>query len=724
MLKFNTIRWKNLLSTGNYFTELRLDRSPNTLIVGSNGSGKCLRGNTQIDIEFANESIKELFVAFVGKSRTIKSVVDFYNQYPELCGQLLVNTRNGNKVIEFAGITAYDSEVIRVETQSGNVIEASPEHLLWSGDDWVKVKDLSLADSLLVLDNQTQHLKPSLIVSKNINPGREDLYDLQVSGKEFIANGIVSHNSTLLDALCFVLFGKGFRNINKPTLINSINAKDCVVEIEFEVGNRKYKIIRGIKPTVFEIYCDGILTNQDASTKDYQDHLEKNILKLNYKSFTQIVILGSASFTPFMQLSSADRRDIIEDLLDIKVFSLMNSGLKSQATSNKQSIDDNKHQTDLCNTTLTMLKTNAQTIKENNDEIIKSKELDIIDTESSISNTTNSILSETKEVSTLQGLVVGKSDVDSSIQKLSQLEFHIESNQKNNKKTIDFFHNNDDCPTCRQTISLDFKNDQLNSLDSKSIEYKDALEKIAAKLRKQQNNLHDIQNILKEIQNKQLSITSHNTTIASYNRYITTLRKEIAQLVQKNVDVTDNRTELLDAKQKLQSLIDSRKELLDEKSLLESAGILLKDTGIKTKIIKRYLPVINKQVNKYLSAMDFFVNFNLDESFKEVIRSRHRDEFSYASFSEGEKQKIDISLLLTWRHIAKLKNSVNTNLLIMDEVFDSSLDANGTEYLMSLLHILEGTNLFVISHKGDILQDKFRSLIKFEKINNFSRISK
>lgn len=570
MLKFNTIRWKNLLSTGNYFTELSLDRSPNTLIVGGNGAGK----------------------------------------------------------------------------------------------------------------------------------------------------------STLLDALCFVLFGKGFRDINKPTLINSINQKDCIVEIEFEVGNKKYKIIRGIKPNVFEIYCEGILMNQDASMKDYQDHLEKNILKLNYKSFTQIVILGSASFTPFMQLSAADRRNIIEDLLDIKVFSSMNAMLKLHSASNKQLIDDNKHQTDLCNTTLTMLKNNAQTIKQNNDEIIGAKELAIIDTESGISNTTNMILIETQEVSDLQESIIDKSDIDSSIGKLSQLEFQIETNQKKNKKSIEFFHNNDDCPTCRQTISLDFKNEQMTSLSVKKTEYDDALKKIETKLQKQQARLHDIQNILKEIQNKQLSIASHNTTISSYNRYITTLRKEIEQLVQKNVDVTDTRKELVEAKQKLQSLVDERKELIDDKTLLETASILLKDTGIKTKIIKQYLPIINKQVNKFLSAMDFFVNFNLDESFKEVIKSRHRDEFSYASFSEGEKQKIDISLLLTWRYIAKLKNSVNTNLLIMDEVFDSSLDANGTEYLMSLLHILEGTNLFVISHKGDILQDKFRSLIKFEKINNFSRMSK
>jgi len=570
MLKFKTIRWKNLLSTGNYFTEILLDRSPNTLIVGGNGAGK----------------------------------------------------------------------------------------------------------------------------------------------------------STLLDALCFVLFGKGFRNINKPTLINSINGKDCIVEIEFAVGNKEYKIVRGIKPNVFEIYCDNVLLNQDASMKDYQEHLEHNILKLNYKSFTQIVILGSASFTPFMQLSAMDRRDIIEDLLDIKVFSMMNGILKGRQADNKQRIENNKHQTELSNTKITLFKNNAQSIKQNNDDIIKSKELIIIDTESIINNITNLILEETQQVSNLQNSISDKNAVDNSIQKLSQLKFQIVTNQKKTLKNIEFFHKNDDCPTCRQTISSSFKDDQLSSLEVKSAEYVCALDKIEEKINNQQTKLNDIQNILKEIQDRQLSIASHNTSISSYNKYINTIRKEIEQLNQRNVEVTDNKSELIDEKKKMHDLLDERKTLLEEKLLFESASALLKDTGIKTKIIKQYLPIINKQVNKFLTSMDFFVNFNLDESFKEIIKSRHRDEFSYASFSEGEKQRIDIALLLTWRHIAKIKNSLHTNLLIMDEVFDSSLDNNGTEYLMGLLQILEGSNIFVISHKGDVLQDKFRSLIKFEKVNNFSRVSK
>lgn len=530
--------------------------------------------------------------------------------------------------------------------------------------------------------------------------------------------------STLLDALCFVLFGKGFRNINKPTLINSINQKECVVEIEFETLNKQFKIIRGIKPNIFEIRVNGDLVNQDASARDYQDHLEKNILKLNYKSFTQIVILGSASFTPFMQLSSADRRDIIEDLLDIKVFSIMNNILKTRVSDNKQELNDNKHTIEISNTSYSMLKSHIYSLQQDNDEIVRSKEQSIIDTEVLIDETNAKIISISQEISELQNNTVNKTTIDATLKKLSQLEYQIETNQKKNKKEIDFFEKNDDCPTCMQSISVGFKQDQLITLSSKQKEFIDGMGKLSKKIQSEQHKLSIINTAISQIQSKQLEIASFNTSINESNKYISSLRKEIVKLDKKNDDIDIKKKELVEQKQKLHNLAEKRKELLEEKKLLEAASILLKDTGIKTKIVKQYLPIINKQVNKYLTSMDFFVNFNLDESFKETIKSRHRDEFTYESFSEGEKQKIDISLLLTWRTIAKLKNSANTNLLILDEIFDSSLDVNGTEYLMNLLHILEGTNLFVISHKGDILQDKFRGLIRFEKVNNFSRIAK
>ena len=530
--------------------------------------------------------------------------------------------------------------------------------------------------------------------------------------------------STMLDALCFGLFGKPFRNINKPQLLNSINQKDCVVEIELSIGSKDYKIVRGIKPNIFEIYLNGDLLNQSAAVKDYQDHLEKFILKLNYKSFTQIVILGSASFVPFMQLSAADRRAIIEDLLDIQIFSTMNTVLKDRLTLNKDAMQTNKHDYDVNTTKYDMQKKHIEVLKQNNDEMIVAKEAEIAAAMSQIDEVNEVIAKLTLQVSTLQESILDRETVSGKLKKMNQFETQIESNVTKYKKDIKFFENNDDCPTCRQAINAEFKNTQITELGDKVEKCTHGLTKLEADILEQQNRLNEIQRITTDIQCKQVDIASNNMTIIQSNKYIGKLQKEIVALSGTKEDLKTETEKLEELKNSLTALENKKKELMDEKSYLDAASLLLKDTGIKTKIIKQYLPVINKLVNKYLATLDFFVNFNLDESFKETIKSRHRDEFSYASFSEGEKQRIDMALMLTWRAVAKLKNSTNTNLLILDEVFDSSLDANGTEYLMNILHMLEDVNLFVISHKGDILQDKFRSMIRFEKVNNFSRIAR
>jgi DNA repair exonuclease SbcCD ATPase subunit len=530
--------------------------------------------------------------------------------------------------------------------------------------------------------------------------------------------------STMLDALCFGLFGKPFRNINKPQLLNSINQKDCVVEIELSIGSKDYKIVRGIKPNIFEIYLNGDLLNQAAAVKDYQDHLEKFILKLNYKSFTQIVILGSASFVPFMQLSAADRRAIIEDLLDIQIFSTMNTVLKDRLTLNKDAMQTNKHDYDVNTTKYDMQKKHIEVLKQNNDEMIVTKEAEIAAVLSQIEDVNHIISELNNDVITLQECILDRESVSAKLKKMNQFEAQIESNVTKYKKDIKFFENNDDCPTCRQAINAEFKNTQITELGDKVEKCTHGLTKLEADILEQQNRLNEIQKITTDIQCKQVNIASNNMTIIQSNKYIGKLQKEILALSGTKEDLKTETEKLEELKNSLTALEDKKKELMDEKSYLDAASLLLKDTGIKTKIIKQYLPVINKLVNKYLATLDFFVNFNLDESFKETIKSRHRDEFSYASFSEGEKQRIDMALMLTWRAVAKLKNSTNTNLLILDEVFDSSLDANGTEYLMNILHMLEDVNLFVISHKGDILQDKFRSMIRFEKVNNFSRIAR
>ena len=533
-----------------------------------------------------------------------------------------------------------------------------------------------------------------------------------------------SGKSTMLDALCFALFGKPFRSINKPQLVNSINNKDCIVEVEFDTNNKAYRVVRGIKPNLFEIYCDGVLVNQDAASRDYQEYLEKFILKLNYKSFTQIVILGSASFTPFMQLSASDRRAIIEDLLDIQIFSTMNSLVKDKLSNNKDLVAEKKHEIDLATQKHDMQKKHIEELKQNNEDKVKEYESEIQVHSETISSLLGNVSTLTVEVDNLQLVVESKIETEAKVKKITKIESQIESNLSKFRKDISFFQNHDDCPTCRQTIAMEFKEEELTNLSNKVTECEHGLQQLEEKLTAEQDKLNEIAEKQRELQKKQVEIATCNTTINETNKMIARVRKLIDELKESKVVTTKEEQELKELKELLGTLQESLKQLIEEKTYYEVASNLLKDTGIKTKIVRQYLPVINKLVNKYLASLDFFVNFNLDESFKETIKSRHRDEFTYNNFSEGEKQRIDMALMLTWRAVAKLKNSSNTNLLILDETFDSSLDANGTEELMKILHMLEGVNLFVISHKGDILQDKFMNVIRFAKEKNFSRIVK
>jgi len=533
-----------------------------------------------------------------------------------------------------------------------------------------------------------------------------------------------SGKSTMLDALCFGLFGKAFRNINKPSLLNSINGKDCVIEIEFDTNNKSYKVVRGIKPNVFEIYQNGELLNQDAAARDYQEILEKTILKLNYKSFTQIVILGSASFVPFMQLSASDRRAIIEDLLDIQIFSTMNGILREKLSGNKDSTTSKKYDIDLSQQKFELQEKYIKELKQNNDDRVTEYDKEVRSNQSVIQTLHDETANLITEVATHQASVEEKTSVENKLKTITKLESQIESTVSKYRKDISFFQHNDDCPTCRQTIAIGFKETEIANLSTKAAECEHGLSELEKKLLAEQNKLNSINEVQKKIQALQIKIATNNTSINETNKYITKLQKQIEELKQLKVVSEKEQQDLKELKDSLSQLQEELKVLIQDKTYYEVASGLLKDTGIKTKIIKQYLPIINKLVNKYLASLDFFVNFNLDESFKETIKSRHRDEFTYNNFSEGEKQRIDMALMLTWRAVAKLKNSSNTNLLILDEVFDSSLDTTGTEELMKILHMLDGVNLFVISHKGDILQDKFSNVIKFAKEKNFSRILK
>jgi len=540
---------------------------------------------------------------------------------------------------------------------------------------------------------------------------------------------IIGHNgagkSTILDALCFGLFGKPFRKINKPQLLNSINQQAAVVEIEFAIGQKNYKVIRGIKPNTFEVYLGDKLLDQDAKAKDYQEFLEKFILKLNYKSFTQVVILGSASFVPFMQLSPADRRSIIEDLLDIGIFSSMNGLVKEKMSEIKDITTKTKYEVDLTNERIAFQKQSIEEHKTRSDVEISKKQKEVTDSVDQIFTLERNIELIGKHITTMQSKVSDQVSVQKKSAKLLQLEAKLESRIKKIDKEVTFYEEHSDCPTCKQSIEEHFRTEQVSTLTSTKSEVTTALSDIATQITATSTRFEEIQNVLTHITAHNNEVVKHNSTISAINKYVTKLQREIEELqTHKDTSEEDNE-KLKELREQLAALSTKMEQLATEKQYYEFAGSLLKDTGIKTKIIRQYLPIMNKLINKYLTAMDFFVNFNINENFEETIKSRHRDEFSYANFSEGEKMRIDLALLFTWRQIAKLKNSTNTNLLILDEVFDSSLDTVGTEEFLKLIHEMgTDTNVFVISHKGDQLFDKFRSVIKFKKVNNFSQVEK
>lgn len=529
--------------------------------------------------------------------------------------------------------------------------------------------------------------------------------------------------SSVLDALCFVLYGKPFRKIKKDQLINSINGRDVVVEIEFEIYNKKYKIIRGIKPTIFEIYQNDILLDQDAASRDYQEYLEKNILRMNMKSFTQIVILGSSSFVPFMQLPAGIRREVIEDLLDIRIFSTMSVLLKDRISSNKDEIITNKNEIQNSIDILELHEKQKQKNSEKKNELIVASKKRISELHFNISRVNKEITMVQSEIDKLLVDIEDESKVIKRISKIESLESHLESTKIKAKKTIKFYEEHDNCPTCTQTIDVLIKSKKINEKQSSLDKINDALILLAKELSETQNRYQKISEINKNIKDKERSITHDlSSSVLADQREIIILQKQITDTTTDKE--TDNAIEIDQIEKKLCELELIKEQLLHKKELYELAGIILRDGGIKSRIIKQYIPIMNSLINKYLAAMDFFVKFQLNESFEETILSRHRDDFTYDSFSEGEKQKIDLALLFTWRTIARMKNSAHTNLLILDEIFDSSLDNSGTEMVMTLLNELpEGQNAFIISHKGDLLNDKFRSVIKFMKKNNYSVIS-
>jgi DNA repair exonuclease SbcCD ATPase subunit len=534
--------------------------------------------------------------------------------------------------------------------------------------------------------------------------------DLDRNSSTLIVGENGSGKSTLLDAITFALFNKPFRNISKPQLMNSINKKKLMVEVEFNIGNKEYIIRRGISPNIFQIEVDGELVNQDASVRDYQQYLEENILKLNYKSFTQIVILGSASFTPFMQLPLGQRREIIEDILDISIFTRMKEVLKDKVSDLKEKIRNIDSEIAIIKEKAKVQEQYIKTLELDKQERITKIEEEINDIESKITSLTESATTSTAEKTNL-------GSVESKREKLDSLKKEFDRKIREAKREVDFYHNNDDCPTCKQGLPHEFK----ISMSEEKLDRIDELEKGQIELNVKWEEVNALYEQYMTINQHILDI---NNKIITNQTILQRLMLEKTIINNKVGDIEKETQKLKDVAKDAIAKNTHRSELKEEQEYQNIAEHLLKDSGIKTKIIRQYLPVINKLVNKYLQAMDFFVQFDLDETFKETIKSRFRDKFSYASFSEGEKQRIDLALVFTWRTIAKMKNSASTNLLLLDEVFDSSLDAAATEYVMQLLNTIgEDTNVFVISHKGDQLFDKFRSQIRFEKKNNYSVMS-
>jgi DNA repair exonuclease SbcCD ATPase subunit len=528
--------------------------------------------------------------------------------------------------------------------------------------------------------------------------------------------------STMLDALTFALFGKPFRKINKPNLVNSINQKDCLVELEFRVGVKKYFIRRGISPNIFEIRIDGQLVDQEAISKDYQTHLENTMLKFNHRAFTQIVILGSKSFIPFMKLKAEDRRLIIENLLDIEIFSSMNKVAKEFFTAAKEALAANKNLLESTKAQIELQKKYVADAQKNNQEAIKALEEEIYERKEKI-DTYQAVIEEfDRKIDDLRNKALERITAEGKRQLIEKTLTTLENKISKCNHDLDFYGKNESCPTCRQEMSREMRDKVIAEATAKRTEYSDM--KISAKKHKTKIDakLLEIMKIEDQIATFKRQKASHLSSIETTREFIVQTEKKIEDLKTKRVisdDMVDTSNKLIDT---LKTANEKRAEILEDRAYYEVAVNLLKDGGIKAQIIKQYLPVINNLVNKYLASMDFFVNFELNEEFEETIKSRHRDQFTYDSFSEGEKQKIDIALLFAWRAVAKLKNSMNTNLLILDEIFDSSLDGAGADLVLQMLSALpSGSNVFVISHR-ELLHDKFDSTIRFEKRNSFSEI--
>jgi|TARA_B110000971_G_C20014960_1_gene503477 DNA repair exonuclease SbcCD ATPase subunit len=546
--------------------------------------------------------------------------------------------------------------------------------------------------------------------------------DLNKSHTTLIVGQNGSGKSTLLDALCFVLFNKPFRIIKKEQIVNSINNTETIVEITFDVGTKEFKIIRGIKPNIFEIYCDGELLNQDANSIDYQKYLEQNIMRLNYRSFLQVVLLGSSSYEPFMKMKPRYRREVVEEILDIRVFGLMDLILRSQQSDLAKKVIEMRHRCDLIQTKYETELNHFNAISDLNMNDLDGKK-QLIDQNKQDNNTYSKKIEELNEkIGYHKEEVAEKGKVEKKVNQLSKLEAKIETNLSTHQKSLEFFENNDNCPTCTQPIDHEFKGNKIEATKQKIKTLQEGMNELLTEITNTEIKLTEMNKVSQKINELNIDISKFETSLDEINKFSNRIHEEIKLLENKQVDGKEIKQHLEQLNLDLEEGKIERDRIIEQKSYVDILRTILNDKGAKAQIIRKYVPIMNNLINQHLQAMDFFVSFHLDEEFNETIKSRFRDGFNYNNFSEGEKMRIDLALLFTWRHIAKMKNSTNTNLLILDEIFDGSLDGQGTDDFFKIITQLSKENIFIISHKGDIMFDKFTNIIKFEKYKNFTRL--
>ena len=722
MIIFHKARFKNILSYGNQFTELQLDKSTTTLISGKNGAGKCLDKSTKITIQFDTLAIRDLFESYVVSNldtATIGDIVSFYATFPALRGTIKVKTRFGYKPILAAQLTARQSKVLRIYTRCGKILKVSPDHLLLSTNEkWVKAKTLTEGMPLYTENGQTD------IIDIMELKDHRDLYDLQVeSVNEFYANGIVSHNSAILEVLCFTLFGKSFRKINKPQLVNTKNKKDLLCEIEFTKNGISYLIRRGINPAIFEVFKDGVLLNQNAASRDYQENFEKNILQFDYHIFTQIVVLGRAIYTSFMKLTPDQRRKFIENILGLNVFSFMNEIHKQNVVVLKDELTKIKHHILLTKDKIEIRESYIKTLESD----VKIKQTIVIEKiEEKIAIVQSEIDILTTEIAELDAQ---KPDVDLQLQVVLQNRQQqlnnliMKSTSKYDRLTRDlvFIQNNLICPSCNQLIDETVKLTREQELKLKLDEISDMMQTIEQKINHTTDQLDDLNETLQKQQIIAQRLSIINAATNEKQKQIMAFEKEKTVHLFDDVDKISEEYIKLDELNNAYSIaLSTKSDLLDKFEHYELVSALLKDGGIKSTIIRKYIPIINNFTNKFLKDLGFFIRFEMNEEFEETLFVRGFDALSYSNLSEGEKLRIDLAIMMMWREIAKLQNNMNTNLLVLDEITEASADQAGTEAFIDLLNRQQDMNIFVISHNTDRWTDKFRSSIIMTKEGGFS----